>query len=535
MSIRRRHIKFVWGGPESIKGRWYFRLIGFYSRREGTHDDGLAINVSGLLAWLAALAVAAWLGGAAALVWIWQRNPYSQLTYSDALLYPVRRDQIHEKHGQALIAQGTDALHAKRWNEAMTCLRQGLVLYPRDMRARLSLAQFYVATNQRSVALRLLQEGLTEQFPGRAYLAGLFGVAQPAEDFAIVVQTAELYLLKLQGAGHLVDRRWLLGQEFAAQMGARQFAEALALAEAQEPGDTASEQRVLALLELHRPGDALRLLAEWRARPGADQATVARLSVRAFREAGQFDEMEQALATMRAQAPTDPRVLVYGVVQQALASRDPQAKAALEDYLFRFGGSPQNLQLIAAPLAEIGNLPLLERCAAAASERGYAAQPFHLLLVQASVKRGEWEAAARTFAQMKPVAGNAAAQDQLWRDWMQRLLDAVRAPGDGTSLKLVDFLRSRPWSVNIFQTTVEALRRAKRLESARDVLGLARANFPASAWVEKQATEVALELAAQAPAPASAIAARGTLPAQKLFSSSSRTASMADNGLRPDS
>ena len=515
--MKMRHIKFVWGGPEVIKGRWYLRLVGFYGRTEGAHDDGLALNVRGLLPWLLGAAVAAWLLAAAALSAVWQRNPYSLLTYSDALFFPFRRAEIHDKNGQALIARGTDALRAKRWNEAVACLRQGLALHPHDWRASLTLAEIYVATNQRPTALRLLQEGLTDEFPGRAYLAGMFGIAENAEDFDVVVKTAERYRPALRGDADRVERRWLVMREFTALMGGRKFAEALALAEAQESDDTSMEQRVLALLESRRRDEALNLLAEWRARPGADGKVVARLSVRAFREARQLERMEQTLAELRRQTPAEPQVYVYGVVQQAMTGREAPAKAALEEYLFRFGGSPQNLLLVAEPLAEIANLPLLDRCAAAASERGYAAQPYQMLQLQALMKRGEWDSAARTLAEMKPPAGTTAVSEQLWRDWMQRLLDAVRAPGDVTALGLTDFMRSRPWPVKIFRTTVEALRRANRRETARDVLGIAQSLFPASAWVAQQAADVAQEIAAQPAAAAGIATLPGHLSAPGIF------------------
>ena len=515
--MKRRHIKLVWGGPEVIEGRWYLRLAGFYGRTEGAHDDGLAINVRGLLPWLVGVALAVWLLGAAALSWSWQRNPYSLLTYSDALFFPLRHAEIRDKTGQALIARGTDALRETKWSDAIACLRQGLALHPHEWRVRRILAQLYVATNQPAMALQQLQEGLANHFPGQDYLSGLFAVAEQGEDYEVVVQTAERYLPMLQGDTTRLDRHWLLAQEFDALMGARRFDDALARAEAAEPGDMSREQRVLALLELHRPAEALRVLAEWRAQPGADLTAVARLSVRAFREAGNFDEMERALEELRALAPADPRALVYAIVQQALAGRDTAAMAALKNYLFRFGSSAQNLQLVAEPLTEIANLPLLECITAAASERGYMPQPFQLLLVQTHVQRGDWDAAARALAEMQPVAGSAATPEKLWCDWMRRLLDAVLAPGDMASLNLTDFLRSRLWSFHVFQTTVEALRRAKHLETARDVLGLARANFPASAWVKMQGAEVAQEIAARPPASAGAIAAKSNLPAEGLY------------------
>src|SRR5476649_1925012 len=98
----------VWGGTGVVKVRWYFRLVGFYGRTEGAHDDGLAINVRRGLPLLFALGLALWFARAAALHAVWENNPYSLLTYSDALFFPLRQEAIHTKRGQALIARGTD-------------------------------------------------------------------------------------------------------------------------------------------------------------------------------------------------------------------------------------------------------------------------------------------------------------------------------------------------------------------------------------------------------------------------------------------
>ena len=291
-------IKFIWGGPEVINGRWYFRLVGFYGRTEGAHDDGLAINVRGLLPWLLGAAIALWCGAAAALFWLWQRNPYSLLTYSDAVFFPARRAEIHDKNGQALIARGLDAMREKKWSEAVACLRQGLVRHPHEWRARLALAQFYVATNQRVMALRQLQEGLTNEFPGRPLLTAMFTIAEQADDFDFVVRTAARYRPTVRGANDRSNRRWLVAREYAALMGARRFAEALALAEALESDNMAGEHRVLALLALQRTDEALHVLADWRAWPGADVNVVLRLSVRVFREERQFENMERAIGTL---------------------------------------------------------------------------------------------------------------------------------------------------------------------------------------------------------------------------------------------
>ncbi|MBI5766748.1 MAG: tetratricopeptide repeat protein [Verrucomicrobia bacterium] len=512
-----RRIKFVWGSSQVIRGRWFLGLFGFYDRRDGCREDGLAISLRGLALWLGAAAAAGYLGCATALFWFWQRDPYSLRTFSDAAFYPLRRGVIRDKNGLALLARGTDALREKKWADALTLLRQGLALHPNNWRARLMLAQIYVATNQRTLAMRLMQEGLTGEYPGRSCLAAIFAMAEQGGDFNTVVQTARRYLPLLAHDKAGPDRRWLQAREVAALLAAGRIADAQARVESAPPGDVSVEQRVLVLLEAKHSAEALRVLADAPRSSEAERAVVARLSVRALREAGRFEEMERAVRAMHALAPAEPSPLVYAVVQQALAGREEAARAALDDYLFRFGGSPDNLTLLAAPLAEIGHTGLLERCAAAAAERGYLPAPFATLRVEAHVHRGEWPAARRLLADLTPASGGAAAPRQAWCGWMERLLDAAEGRGSASPLALVDFLRSRPWPVKVFQSTVATLRRADQVEAARDVLGLARATFPASAWAEAQAAEVARVIAARAPVRAAPVAARSGVPAARIF------------------
>ncbi len=514
-----RHVKLVWGSSKVIKGRWYGGVLGVYDRVEGKHSDGLAISMRGVLLWLGGGAVVAYLAFATALFWFWQKNPYSLLTFQDALLRPLRRAEVRDLQGQAFIAQGTDALRAKRYAEAVALLRQGLAYHPRDLKARLTLGQFYIAANQRPMALKILQEGLGEEFPGRIFLQGLFDVAEQGEDYDLVVRLCDRFLPQLSRDTAAVDRRWLLARQFSALMASAHFTEALALAAAEEPGDVASEHRVLALIGAGRLEEALATLAEWGARPGADARAVLRLRVRALREAKRFDEMEAALEQMRAQSPADPRPLVFGIVQRAMGGRDQAALAAFNDFLFRFGGTAQNLQLVAEPLAEIGQVALVERCAAAAAERGYVAEPYQILLVQTYVQHGDWPAAARTLAAMKAPAGvgRGAAYTQAWREWMGRLIEAASSTGEAAGPALVEFLHQRPWPMKIFRKTIEALRLAGRLEIARDVAALASGSFPASAWLEAQCAEIGRALAAQAAARATPEVAAVGLPGEKLY------------------
>lgn len=516
--MKKRHVKFIWGASEVIRGHWYFGLLGIYDRVDGKHDDGLAISVRGVLYWMFGCLVAAYLAFATALFFFWERNPYSILTYEDALLRPLRREEVRDKQGQAFIAQGEDALRAKHWAEGVALLRQGLAYHPGDFRARLTLAQFYVMASQRLMALKILQEGLGTEYPGRAFLLALFDLAEQGEDHDLVVRTGDRFLPQLTGDTNARDRRWLVSRQFSALLNAKHFSEARSLATAEEPGEMASEHLVLAQLGAGQPNEALAELAAWRARPRADERTILRLTARAHREAKRYDEMSRVLDQLKALSPADPRPHVYGVVQRAMAGLAGDAAAALEDFLFRFGGNAQNLQLMAEPLAEIGNRPLLERCAAAAPERGYPAQAFHVLLVQVFVQKGDWAAARRTLANVQPGTGRQALQAQIWRDWMQRLIDSATLPGDAAGAGLVDFLRSRPWPVKMFQKSLDALRLAERWETARDVVAVASGAFPASESIAAQKMEITrVMVAQQAASAAPAAVAGGALPPEKIY------------------
>ncbi|MBI5690227.1 MAG: hypothetical protein HZC55_09005 [Verrucomicrobia bacterium] len=483
-----RRVKFIWGASKVIRGKWFLGLVGLYNRREGAREDGIAISVRGLLIWSGLALGLAWVALASFGYWMWQRNPYTTLTYADALLYPLRRSAITEKKGQAFIAQGLELARAGKWTDAVNLLRLGLARAPREMRARLTLGQFYQATNQHTLAVRVLEEGLGAEYPGRSYLEALFRLAGQGEDFDTALRIIERYLPVVRKNGPTAEQQWLEDKRYAALTGAGRHAEALAAVDTGD-GNTAAERRVLSLLALGRAEEALQFLAEWSRRPGADPKVIVRLEVRAYRDARRFPEMERSLAELRRRSPGEPSALVYAVVQQALAGRKAEAAAALEDFLFRFGGFVGNLSLVAAPLAEINATELVTRCAQAARERGFPSARFSVFEVDALVGTGQWEDAAQVLERLAPAV-EKDPNDKVWRDWMQALVDAARNPAEAPQRSLIEFLRGRAWGIGVFSRTAAVLVRAGRHETAQEVLALGIRAFPASASLQRAAAEV---------------------------------------------
>jgi hypothetical protein len=518
--VKGRRIKLVWSPSPAARSQWYVGLIGLFDRTDGRRHREIAISIRGLLLWSMGFAAAAYVAGATALFWYWERNPYSVLSYSDALLYPIRRDVINEKRGQAFIAQGTDLFRARKYGDAATLLRLGLARYPRDIAGRLLLAQFYQLANQRPAALALLEEGLPDDYPGRAYLEALFNAAQSGEDYGKIVAAARRYQPQLRAPEMLRDNRWLLARLFNALQASGRYDEALALAKEEPPGDLAHEHQVLALVALHRLDEALAATDSWQAMPRADRRAVLRLKVRVLREARRLPEMDAALAALREMNPADPSPAVYGVIQRAMAGEAAGAETALKDYLFRFGGSAQNLILVAEPLAEIGELELLRQCTAAAKERGYPLLRFQVATVQLLLEKGEWAAANAQFAAIPNVTGRENVASQAWRNWMDRLLDVVTSPAAAAQVSLLEFFRERPWPLDMFKRTVTILERADRLENARDLVALAQRGYPAAGWVQDEGRKLAAQIAAREPvavAPGASAAAGPRLPAEPVF------------------
>ena len=492
-----RRIKFIWGSSKVIRGRWYLGLVGLYERQEGKRGRALAVSVRGLLSWSLALGLVLYVAAATALFWLWERNLYNLLTYQDALSYPFRRAALQEKRGRMFIAQGTDLFRAKKFYDAATLLRLGLARQPRDHRARMLLARYYVMANQRALAQQVLAEGLGDSYPGRAYLEAFFDAAALGENFERVVAECRRYEAQVNVEGSLRDQRWLRSRKFAALGALGRWEEVLALAALPAGGELAEEHRILALLELGLAEEALAGLAEWKTRPGATKSLVVRLQIRALREAGHYREMEPAITDLRAFDPASNASAVYGVIQLSMAGQDTAADVAFTDYLFRFGGSAANLMQLAKPLAEIGDLPRLRRCVAAAAERGYPARFFHTLLIQLLIKRAEWPEARALLAHLPLATGREAVVAKIWQDWIEWLIDAATNPADPVQLQLLDFLRSRTWPLSMFRRSLEVLIAAGRLETSREAIAVAGKAFPASAWLQEQAGRVGELVAAR--------------------------------------
>ncbi|HVU22513.1 MAG TPA: hypothetical protein VHE13_00205 [Opitutus sp.] len=511
--MAKARIKFIWGANGQLPGEWRLGLWGTYERDPGSRIKGRAISVRGLLAWLGGGALAAYLAAATALFVWFERQPFNLISYADTLLLPFRWQQVRELRGRMMIEEGLAALRARRWSEAMMQLRVGLARAPDDLRARMALAQFYLLANQWPLGLAVLNDQLKQGYPGRSYLQSLFTLAGRGDDQAAILAACDRFL-----PTEPEDRDWLLLQKAQALNAAGRPAEALQLAEAEGARASAAlrEARVIALLDLGRPDDAVAFLADWRRERPGDAAQVQRLEVRALRDAKRFAEMDAAWAAFREIAPANPRTYIYAVVQNALAERTAETNAALDEFFLRFAGSPASMALMAMALTDAGRPALVQRCADVAAQHGFPPVRFDLPLLEAQLNAGDWAGARTTLARLQRLK-ELGPPDRFRLAGMERLLALATGTADASPAALLEQLQQRPLPLRVFEENAQVLLLAHRLAAARSVLDLAARSYPTSPKLAKLGERVAAAAAALPAAPVATVRAAAGTPIEREF------------------
>lgn len=485
-------IKLQWGASRTTPGRWYLGLVGVYRRKTG-RGKGLAISLRGVAILALATGVAGYFGGAGYYWWKQEQRAYNFVRYTDVLLYPLsaeKRREVRELQGKSMIAEGLDALEAQQWNRALMSLRLGLDRYPRDLTARLKLAQIFLAYRVRAKAQETLLQGLDHGWPGRAYLQSAMEVAAAGDDQELVLAICDRGLALHDPARHPdADRRWLVEQRVRALLAEKRSEDALAFAE-QESGavgdDTLSELRLLALLQAGRHPEAVVFAEEWVARSARSTQSL-RLLARVYREAGRPREMAKTLAELRADAPADPRGHVFSLVQHLLAGLEQEGRAILEDYIFRFGGTEANFVLAAEPLAEINRPEELETLLAAAAERGMRDPRLAAARLQVLISGRRWAEATRQISDLRALLpGGVSARANLL-DLFQYLVGAAADPADGAQSSLTDYVRARQLPMSVYRQCVETLRNNGRIDTARQIVTFAEGVYPTSRYIAETA------------------------------------------------
>lgn len=498
-------LRFSWR-PVAIDGeKWRLGLFCFYDAKakSGTRLRAwrLALSLRGLLAWAITLGLAGWFLAAGALTLWFRQQPYNRIVFTD-VAWPPHWREMFRKRGEMQIAQGIDFFKNHRWGEGQMALSSGLRHAPKNPGAWLTLAQFYAMANARALAKSTLAHGMDFGFPGREYFdaACLFAAQGGDTDGWMSLCDVALKELAARPAGD-PDRQDALRQKMSALLAAGRPDDAIRLADAQ--GDAAipafGEVKATALLQAGRAADAVAFLDSWSRRFGASEQ-ILRLRVRALREAGRLDEMEQAINRLCDANPYSPEYFAYGIIQRLLAGRRAEADRNIEIFLLQFGNSPKILFQLAEPLQEIDARPQVERVVKYVRDSGYDPASFDIVLLRVLVDKGDWPGAGALLATVRAEQKEASPSVKLWEDMVGLLCAAATDPSAGAQGALTDFARTRPLSLQTSLQLVHLLRGAGRPETARTLVAFAQSVYPENAALRAQGTELDAELAARAKA-----------------------------------
>lgn len=497
MSLRTTKLKFIWGASKVINARWRLGVWGFYERKQGYPDSGLAVSMRGLLLTLLLLAIMAYVSGATAVFFWLDRREHNKVTYVDVLLLPIRRDEVRVKRGQGYLDEGMVDLKKQRWNAALMKLRLGLARHPQALEPRLILAQFYIHNQRQELALKILLEGMdaVEVYPGQSYFKAYLTLLIQGGDFDGIVDACDRYLA---GEEELPEdeRHWLLQRKISALLKAERAEEALASLESAPKNNLFNEHRMLVLVELGRNEEAIGFLNDWEEEVGATNQ-ILRLQVRAYREAKQGEKMNQKLAALRHMYPADPRTLAYAIIQQKLAGLDADARSSFDDYMFRFSGFSANLNLLAKPLSEIGEEELLKECLTSAEEQGYKLHPLLMLLTHTHLKKGEWDEAHEVSLRMQTLTPKDAKASIVDAERLLALLAEIALnPAEGPQVILLEHFGKRPRSFDSYRNVVEILVLAKRYDLVLRVIAEMEQRYPDNHALDKVKEDMEAAVAA---------------------------------------
>lgn len=507
-----KKIRFHWGTPPLVEGRWYLGLFNFeqiidksrppppagvpaYWRRYIHH--ALHFSMRGLLAWGSLASLMAYLSGAALIWFIFERdNPHSRITYRDLVL-PTRWKEHHRLRGESLIALGQEKLSAEQYGVALGLLRAGLARHPADASARYDLVNLYVALRLREPALRLIRDGLDQGYPGRAFLALAFAIAADADrpsEWVELCRRAQATWEALPPDERLSDDgAWLAVETIEALLADDRLAEArdeLTLRADLLPAIAREEFQLRLLLLTGQAARAEEAAARWvAAEPGMPAAH--RALVRAGLATGNLSSVDTALAALQALDPLKSESLVYALGIHYQTGRRDAARAVVEDLIFRHGANPDLYPPLAAALAKASAKEDLERVERELRELGYSLRPIHWARLEIAFSEQAWPEVLLQAQALRATPGTPLLDTQLvWLGTLEHLARACLDGGSGTQAALVENVADHPGTLRLYQRVLDALLAADEVTTAASILTLAEGPYPQARFIVERRTRI---------------------------------------------
>lgn len=469
-------IRFIWGAKESLRANWFLGLIGIHTKGY-PRELWIIFSVRGLLLWSTGSALALYFIGAGVVAYIFSRNPYNRISYTDLIL-PTRWSELRSLRGQALIDDGLDQLRKKQYAAAFMMLNHGLRLEPGNIPARLVVAEFFTAAGHLPRALQTYRAGLPHAADHRRFLENTFKLAEYTEDYELVLKLVE-EAEAVMPADALANRRFLASKRIQAntKLGRHEANLALWAAAQPAPGMQLNTAWARALAATGRADEAIAAI-----RKHPDQFGLLRepwdLLLELGRAHNRPDVGREAVDALVALEPTRHRFYATRIAYLGEIQATAEAEQAIDDYFLRFGYDEAAVVTLLKAAEGKLSLPLLERVWRETQALGKAGAGAHMAYVQNLIWLGEIRRARQQFVRTQTILQQTSYPHGNWIEGTGLLLNTLETDGPSDRKLLQDFAAKNNLPPEAYRTMTRNLLTAGRQETAYAMAQLARSQFP---------------------------------------------------------
>lgn len=449
-------------------------LLGF--AREVRLENGrlrLKFNWGRISILVACLLVMGWFAlGGVVFGWYKFKRGYEDITYFQALAFPIKNDEIRRSMGDYYIEQAEKALEEGNYREASMLSRIGLERSPKNLMGRTIVAEFEMAMGQSDSATKLLYDGL-------AYAT--------EEDTDYWAKTLR-YFLSLRADQQILDIASKYLPE-TADITQRNALIAMAAAQANVyRGNFDTAENLIHSYDLDQKIDGVLLLAQiyW----SRDQRTAAIERLEAFinrPKSEALDPIYAVLARFCRDADMEDKALRYTVARTTLNpfSADPRIELLYfyhkrgeldrmdreaEAIIQQFRRESNAMMRLANFATDIGDIPMARRVYEIALENNFSVASFGMLYIEAHL-------VAKRYTEAIDLCNDLVKENPTWLAQFEPTFNSLRslsyfAAGntDLGSLYLGRFTESRNVRVDTLISVAYRFKQIGMLDAARAIL-----------------------------------------------------------------
>ncbi|MFI5336078.1 MAG: hypothetical protein ACHQ5A_04800 [Opitutales bacterium] len=440
----------------------------------------LAAGTILLVAGYLALVTAAW--------WWWARNPHNEVRWTDAVLAPVRWQQLQRQRGDTAIATALDQLKQKDYTDAYYGLRLGLARSPANTPARVVLA-YMLSGQDPAQSLSLLEEGLRYTPGDLDLLHALFGAYAAQQAGALALTRAEELLTPGHAPAVSSEARCYVGLlRCSLLIEAGRLPEAdHALSEIQalatSPTDLSAWNRLKIGLLLRRENiPEAQAWLRGHFSPGSTAPEDLNLAAEIALASGDEEALSIALRRMKL-ASSDSvgeHLLAYRTWHRA--KKPARLQAEESEFFALFGSNDAALQALAALAVNLEHPETIQRVSAIAKANHLSTFAFQVHLTELALRQGKFEEAFRQTREWEQGVDTLASGQRFYPQLVLRLVHACVTGGEQPARLLLGTLsqgRGQAQS-GVYRLAVETLERSGNLAAAQQIAAAGLRLYPAS-------------------------------------------------------